>query len=183
MAPDVEPIGKEEDTGEDPVERPDVHDARHRREEVEHQEELQVLSEDAAVVLQRAGAGPARRGDHDDHTEDRHREGGDHEGRAEDRADADLVSLLVAGQHGDEGKDRLRERRSDRGEDAPDGPFGEAETLADPLHTVREELRAGEDHPEGDRELQPAHASRSPLRRPSPVRARRDAAGHCRSPR
>ncbi len=79
-----------------------------------------------------------------------HRQGREQERGADDGADRDVFGALVDAEQGDDRDQRLRHRRADRGEDAADRPFAEAEPVADPLDRVGEEQRAGEDDGEAD---------------------------------
>jgi hypothetical protein len=80
-----------------------------------------------------------------------------HERGADDGADRDLLGL-AAREHRDNGNHRLRQRRTDCGQQASHGSFTEVETLARPLDRVREQDRAADDQRECRREQEPGHA-------------------------
>ena len=65
------------------------------REPVGHDERADVLAEDLRVDRHDVAFGPAARLPHDREAGDEHREGREHERRAEDRPDADLVRVLA----------------------------------------------------------------------------------------
>ena len=82
-----------------------------------------------------------------------------HERRAQDRADPDLVARLVSRHDRDDRQQRLGQGGSDRGEDRADGALRQAEPLADPLDAVREELRRNEDDQERSDQEDPIHVA------------------------
>ena len=73
-----------------------------------------------------------------------HGDRGQHEGGADDGADRDLLGL-AARKDRDHGNQRLRQRRTDRGQQASDGSLTEVEAIAGPLDRVREQDRAADD--------------------------------------
>ena len=114
----------------------------------------------------------------------------EHERRAEDRPDADVVGRLAAAAEDDrDDRDhRLGQRGADGGEDRPDRALGQLELAPEPLDAVREQLGAEQDDEEGDDqdqdvqsagELLPRRRSRAITtrtsdRRRAPAAARRD---------
>src|ERR671919_564936 len=94
-----------------------------------------------------------------------------HEGGTDDGADRDLLGL-AAREDRDHGNQRLRQRRTDRGQQASDGSFTEVETIARPLDRVREQDRSADDQRECRRqqELRHAEAAYPPAHRSHEVR-------------
>ncbi len=81
------------------------------------------------------------------------RSGGEHERCAQNGADAYLiVGSAAAEQDGDERDQRLGHGRTDRGEDAADGPFVQAQVKAEPFDCVGEQLGGDQDDGEADDE-------------------------------
>ncbi len=89
-----------------------------------------------------------------------HRQGGEQEGRADDRSDRHLVPALGRAEQGDDRDQRLRHRRAHRRQQAADRPLAELQPVANPLDRVGEEQRAGKNHRKADRAgaERPSHA-------------------------
>ncbi len=104
-----------------------------------------------------AGLAPSRLEQHRD-PRHKHREGREHEWRTEDRPDADLVRVCLAGEQDRDDRDHgLGQRRSDRREDRADGALGQPELVPEPLDAVGEQLGADQDDHERHAQDQQVH--------------------------
>jgi hypothetical protein len=97
------------------------------------------------VDVERPPAGAALYVREGDDPDQEHRHRGEQERRPDDRADRHLVGALVAGDDRDQRDQALGHRGADGGEQAPHRPLPDVEAVAEPLHRVGEEDRAGQD--------------------------------------
>ena len=142
-------IGRKEDRGGD-------------REPVRDDEGPHVRADDMRVDRHDVALGPVTGLVHDRQTGHEHRQRREHEWRPEDRADADLVGVLVAREQDRDDRDhRLGQGRPDGGEDGPDRALGEPELPPEPLDAVREQLGAGQDDDERNEEDEEFHGALS----------------------
>jgi hypothetical protein len=122
---------------------------------VADEEVAQVVRQDTGVDSERRVGRAACPEGEDADTGHEHREGREHERRAQDGADADLVGAFARRE--DDRDDRnqgLWQRRPDRGEHGTDRALAESELAAHPFDAVGEELRREQDHDEADEQDQ-----------------------------
>ncbi len=99
-----------------------------------------------------------------DHGEPAHEAGQrrQHEGRAQDSPDADLLAGVTAmDEDGDERDDRLGQSSAHGREHAAHGTLAQVELAAEPFDAVHEELAARKDHGEGDYQEEDRHGGDS----------------------
>ncbi len=152
-AVDVEGVSSEQPRGHNVIGPVPGQEAGQDRDGINPEEVVEVTADDLGVKLHlRAGRAPVGEVK-DSQAGDGESRGREQERRAQYGPDADLVGVLVADhEDGDDRDHRLRERGTDRGQDAANGAGGKAEAVAEPLDGVREKLggKEDDDQREGD---------------------------------
>ena len=157
VPPHVQAVRDNETPGQRPVERLPVPQAGHDGQGEEHQEDAQVQAGHPRVGADLPASPSTCREQQHGQAEDEHGQGGEHERRAQDGPDADLLPGAVAEHDGDQRQDGLRERGAHRRQHAADRALGEPEALPHPLPAVGEQLRPTQDHPQGHDQQEPVH--------------------------
>ena len=132
-------------------------------------EEADVAGDDFGVDVHAEVAASAPGEDEVGGAGDEHGDGGEHEGRADDGADAHVVGVGGvfggggAGEDGHDGDEGFGQGGAHGGEDAAEHAFVETEFLAEPFDAVGENVAAGQDDDQAEDQHQPrepyTHAS------------------------
>jgi hypothetical protein len=150
-APDVVAIGGHEAHREDDLDRRgQVEGADSDSKGEEDQEEHEVALERRRVGAKLGALLAAMPVDQRRGPDQGHRDRGEEERGADDRADRDVLGPLFAADDRDDRDQRLGHRGADRREQAADRPLAHRQPVARPLDGVRENQGAGEDHGEAD---------------------------------
>ena len=155
---DVPGVDADEGHGDDPLE-PDRFEGQERRtdrERVGDREVAHVVGEDLRVDLHRVAGRASPAGQEDRDAGHEHREGGQHERGAQDRADPDRVRRLATREQDRDDRDhRLGQGGPDGREHGADRALGELELASEPLDAVGEQLGTEQDDEErGDEDDQ-----------------------------
>ena len=151
-APDVHAVGGQQAGREDPLDVVERQRAGDHGAGVGDDEERQVAAQHRLVDGELEGAPAAQVEDHDGGAGDDHRQAREHEGRAEDGADADVLGVGGVGEEdGDDRDQGLGQGRADRREHAAHGALAELEAPPEPLDAVGEQLGGKKDDGEGGR--------------------------------
>ena len=152
---EVQEVRRKEDPAEHALRIAERRDQRDREGDGVHDEEeaevarrvgpVDTKREPAAALTEQVGR----------QADEQHDERPEHERRAEDGTDPDVVSVDALGEEdGHDRHERLRCRGPDGGEDAAGRALGHPERHAKPFDAVGEQLRADEDEGERDQEEQ-----------------------------
>ena len=157
-APHVPAVGDQQAGRQDPLEVVHRDDAGEHRQGVGDHEERQVAAQHRLVDREVERA-PALQVEDDDRPAGHdHGQAREHEGRAQDGPDADVVrGGRVREEDGDDRDEGLGQRRPDGREHAADRALAELEGAPEPLDAVGEQLGGEEDQGEGGEQVHDGH--------------------------